>query len=521
MRYVLFAVVALLITASAGASIAQTVLERGNGVEPTTLDPHKATTAAEANILRDLYEGLLTYDAAGALVPGAASGWTISEDRLTYVFTLRAANWSNGTPVTAVDFVASFRRLLDPATAAPDGHLFDSIARARAVLAGNSHPNTIGVRAEDARTFVISLAEEEPLLLHFLARPSAMPIHRRYTAILAMPEVTSPFNGAYRFDGYDPAAEGLWLTRNRAFHDNESVAFDTIVYRSFDRETAVQEFAEGRLDISNSIPAFGLGRIEADYGAELHKTTYSGTFILAANLSGPLADRAIRRAVALAIDRIALAEDIWRGLMIPTLALLPNGIADLGAAATAGLGPNDAAARQAEARQLLEAAGFGPDTPLELTIAIAAGSINREAAESIVEDLAAIGIVASVVERPSVEHNALLTTNRDFDLATMGWIGEFGHPTEYLALFEAGDFDVTGYRNPTFASLVAEARTTSDRTVRTALYQAADRALATDLPAIPLMHYASLNLVSEELFGWIDNPIDVHLSRWLAPTPTE
>jgi oligopeptide transport system substrate-binding protein len=96
---------------------AETVFRRGEAGDPSTFDPQRTSTVIEADALYDLFEPLLTYAASGALAPGAAESWSVSADGLTYVFRLREARWSNGDPVRADDFVFTFRRLLDPATA--------------------------------------------------------------------------------------------------------------------------------------------------------------------------------------------------------------------------------------------------------------------------------------------------------------------------------------------------------------------------------------------------------------------
>ncbi|MDH3945935.1 MAG: ABC transporter substrate-binding protein, partial [Chromatiales bacterium] len=103
--------------ADAGPTIA--VLRRGNGSEPEALNPHNARTDSAFNIVRDLFEGLTSHDPDGKVVPGVAESWQVSDDGLVYTFTLRQdARWSNGDPLTAADFVYSFRRLADPATGA-------------------------------------------------------------------------------------------------------------------------------------------------------------------------------------------------------------------------------------------------------------------------------------------------------------------------------------------------------------------------------------------------------------------
>lgn len=519
MRIATATALALAFILAAGAASAQSVLERGNGADPATLDPQKATTAAEANILRDLYEGLVSYDASGRLIPGAAESWTISDDGLTYSFALREAAWSDGSVVTADDFVRAFRRLLHPATEAPDASLFLSIDGGPELLAGDVAPDQLGVRAVDEATLEITLSRPDPLLLHLLALPAAMPIHRDAATVSAIPSVTGRFNGAYRFDGFSPG-EGLWLVRNDDFRDAANVAYDTVVYRGLTAASAMTAFSDGSIAISSAVPAFALAEIAEEMGDELREARYAGTFILAANVDGVLADRSLRRAVALGVDRVALADETWIGLMIPTLAIVPDGVADLGAPAEADLGPNDPDARQAEARALLASAGFTDEAPLELTLAVSEGGLSLATAEAIAGDLAEIGIVAEIVVRRADTHNSRLLGERDFDLATVGWIGRVGQVEEFLVLFETGPLNLSGYTDADLDGWIAEARRTADRTVRTALYAAADRIVASDLPAIPLMHYASFNLVSSDLAGWIDNPIDVHLSRWLAPAET-
>src|SRR5260370_14806851 len=139
------------------AADAETVYRRGEAGDPSTFDPQKTSTVIEADVLYDLFEGLLTYDGAGALVPGAAESWSVSADGLTYLFRLREAKWSNGDPVRASDFVFSFRRLLDPATGAECANLYYPLKNAEAVNKGKAPPGALGARSIDDRTLEITL----------------------------------------------------------------------------------------------------------------------------------------------------------------------------------------------------------------------------------------------------------------------------------------------------------------------------------------------------------------------------
>src|SRR5215207_5225172 len=155
MKSVLRALIAgfAMILLGLGAASAEVVYNRGNSADPESLDPHKTSTVYEAHILRDIFEGLVMQDSKSDLIPGAAESWTLSDDGKTYTFKIRAdAVWSNGDPVTAEDFVYSFRRLEDPATGAEYASMLYVIKNGEAVNTGAMKPEEIGVKAIDATT---------------------------------------------------------------------------------------------------------------------------------------------------------------------------------------------------------------------------------------------------------------------------------------------------------------------------------------------------------------------------------
>ncbi|MGV8841199.1 MAG: peptide ABC transporter substrate-binding protein [Bauldia sp.] len=531
MKTVLSAALLLVCASLASGAAAQAIHERGNSADPVTLDPQKASTAAEANILRDLYEGLVTTAADGSIVPGVAETWEASPDGLIWTFHLRETNWSDGAPVTAADFVRAFTRLFDPRTAAPDARLFAAIAGAAAMTGGTGKASALGVVATNPRTLTITLTTPVASFLDYLARPSAMPIAAALASVPAFPTVTSPFNGAYRFDGFVPG-DGLWLIRNAAFHDAANVAIETVVYRPYDPATAFRAFSEGTLLTNNDVGVFTLPQRREALGDTLRVAPFAGTYFFAANTEGVLADQTLRRAVALAIDRNRIADDIWAGTMLPTRALLPAGLPGYPAPVEVDLGPNERDVRLAEARALVAAAGYGDGNPLALRIAIAPTDLNRATAAAIVEDLAAIGVVGTIVERPTAEHYAGLAapgcpegtlsecdgagSGRDFDLASVAWIADAANPAEFFNFFAAAHGTFAFYGNAEFEGMLAEAALATDPAERAMIFGAVDARLMADLPAIPILAYASLNLVSARLAGWIDNPMDVHLSRWMS-----
>jgi oligopeptide transport system substrate-binding protein len=184
---ILFPVLALLVLAACGggevdtaqADSSEKVLHYGNGGDPKTLDPNKQSLVLEGNIMYELFEGLVTYDTAGDIVPGQAESWNVSEDGLTYTFRLREGlTWSDGHPVTADDFVYSMSRLLNPLTAAELSFSLYAVKNAENVVRGLMPVESLGLQAVDDRTLIISLDKPQPALMMSLQSVQGLPIPR-------------------------------------------------------------------------------------------------------------------------------------------------------------------------------------------------------------------------------------------------------------------------------------------------------------------------------------------------------
>ncbi|MDQ4146354.1 MAG: peptide ABC transporter substrate-binding protein, partial [Pseudomonadota bacterium] len=193
------------------------VIRKGNGTEPQTLDPHRAQGVPEANILRDLYEGLISEAPSGKLVPGVAERWEISADGKAYTFHLRGnARWSNGAPVTAEDFVYSLRRSVDPITGSSYAAILSPIKNASAIIRGQKAPESLGVKAIGAHTIKIQLQAPTPYFLGLLTHTSTYPVYRpaveKYGTTFTQPG-NNVSNGAYRLTEWVIASH-VTLRRN-------------------------------------------------------------------------------------------------------------------------------------------------------------------------------------------------------------------------------------------------------------------------------------------------------------------
>src|SRR4051812_46973723 len=221
---------AVLLSGLSSTALAETVFNKGNGADPTTFDPQQMAVAAEAAIAVDLFEGLMTYDADGNAVPGAAESWAISDDGLTYTFKLRAdGKWSDGTPVTAADFVFSWRRLVDPKTNSRYASFLWSVKNAEAISKGQKPLAEMGVAAPDPRTFVVTLATPVAYFLSTLTHSATYPVQIANVTKFG-DEYVKPgnlvSNGAYRLVEAVPQGH-VKLAKNPQFYAAASVAIDT------------------------------------------------------------------------------------------------------------------------------------------------------------------------------------------------------------------------------------------------------------------------------------------------------
>ncbi|WP_336486875.1 peptide ABC transporter substrate-binding protein [Methylobacterium nigriterrae] len=496
---------------------------RGNDADPETLDPHKSSTVAEAHILRDLYEGLLTYDNHGAIIPGAAESWTVSEDALTYTFRLRAdGRWSNGDAVVADDFVFSLRRILAPATAAKYAEVLYPIRNAAAVNRGERPPEDLGVAAPDPRTVVIGLEAPTPYLLELLTHQTSIPVHPPSLAAHG-DAFTRPgrlvSNGAYRLAGMVPN-DRITLERNPHFHDAGRIAIPRVAFiPTPDLASAVRRYAAGEVDSLADLPGDQMDALKRRFGDQVVLGPALGLYALAVNIRKPPFDDArVRRALSLAIDREFLAQGVWGETMAPAYSLCPPGLDHYGA-------PPETAGREAlpidneaEAQRLLAEAGFGPGgRTLSLEYRFNTTDNNRNTAVALADMWRSLGIETRFVYTDAKTHFAYLRDGGAFDLARMSWIADYSDPQNFLFLLASGNDGMNAghYANPAFDSLLAEAGADRDLAHRAATLASAEAILMRDLPWIPLMHYRSKALIAPRLKGYHPNLRNAAPTRFL------
>jgi oligopeptide transport system substrate-binding protein len=293
--------------------------------EPSDLDPATATLPDEFFILRALSEGLLIPDpAGGAPLPAAAASYEVSLDGLVYTFHLRPeGTWSDGGPVTAADFLASYRRILTPGTAAPKAHLFYAVKNARAFLTGAiTDFATVGFAAPTPLTLVITLAQPTPRFPYYVASGPWLPVNSR-----AVAQHGRTWTQPGHFIGNGPFTLTEWrqqqriiVKKNLRYRAASTVQLDEIQFIRLDSgDTEERAYRAGQVDVTMSVPFTKIEPYQRDRPAEFHRAPLAETRYLSFNTQRPpLNDARVRRALALAIDRKKIVERITRGGQTPS-----------------------------------------------------------------------------------------------------------------------------------------------------------------------------------------------------------
>jgi oligopeptide transport system substrate-binding protein len=492
-------------------------LHRGNGPEPDSLDPQRAQGLSAQQVLRDLFEGLMRDDADGRLVPGAAAAVDVDADGLRYRFTLRAdGRFADGSPLTADDFVHSFERALDPATAAPSAGMLLPIAGAAERLRGEAAP--LGVRALDPLTLEIRLTAPRSDFLHRLALPIAMPVQRS-----AIESHGSGFtrpgkligNGAYRLVEWTPQA-WLELERNPHYRAARAVAIERVRYHvTEDASQELKRFQAGELHLTETLPPGQLKRLRERHADGLVVAPAYATFYLGYNLRHPkLADApALREALSLAIDREILVEHITGNGELPAYALIPPADAASAQMAAAAWTPTE---RLRRARELYASAGFDREPPLQIELRYNTSLANRRlglAVAAMWEDV--LGVDTRLRNE---EWKVFVQTRRAGVITEVfrgGWFADYADPLNFLEPFTSGNpLNAVGYADAGFDALVATAASSTGPERDHAL-RAAEQRLLDAHALIPLFHYSSKHLVSPKVCGYRAHPLDHHPSEFL------
>jgi oligopeptide transport system substrate-binding protein len=527
MRYlnIIGGLAALVCIAACGADPADggddlRTLHRGNDAEPLTLDPHKITMAREFEILSDLFAGLYQIGPDGNPLPGLAERTEISGDGLTWTFTLRGAHWSDGAPITAQDAVFGIQRSLDPATLNSLAIALFMIENAAEANAGEVPLDQIGAVALDDRTVQLTLAYQAPYLPEILAA-YGFPAPRHAVDSLGQDWVrpgTMVSSGPYVLSQWR-SNNFVRLERNPRFYGAPDVCFDTVIYYpTTDRQAAERRIRAGELDLNVEIGPGSLAFLEENHPDLLRRSPSLRANDLIFNTQRPpFDDIRVRQALSMAIDRRFLANEVTRGVKRPSWRLMstlvPSADPEIGVAYR----DEPMEMRRAQARALLESAGFGPDNPLRFTLRIHPGF--PLGGPVLQQDWAEIAPwVSAELLQNDIQLHYESARSGDFDVAYASWTPDFTDPYAVLFRWEAsaGDLNYSRWTNAEFEALLTAANQERDPQARLGLLSQAERLLTDSHAHAPLTEDVSFDLVQPGITGWVTNPRGQNPSRWLC-----
>ncbi len=481
------------------------VLRLSQRNEPGDLDPAKVTLPDEFGLLRAVLEGLLRPGVDGGEPrPGVAERYEVSADGLTYVFHLRAdARWSDGEPVTAAQFVAAYRRLLTPATAAPKAAVFFPVRHARAFVAGTlTDFDAVGFRVVDPRTLVITLEQPTPRFPHYVASGPWLPVR---TDVVAKHGRT--WTQPQHFVGNGPFTLAEWrpdqrlvMKRNPRWHGAAGVRLDELHFVRLDSADGEDRaYRAGQVDATMAVPTSRIEVYAQERPEELRRQPMFETRYLAFNCGRPaLRDPRVRRALALALDRAALVDRVLRGGQPVAATLVPPALA--GGAATS---PHAFRYDPAAAQRLLAEAGFpgGAGFP---TLEVTAWSSSQV---PVLEAIQAgwkrdLGIAVTLATREARVHLSALASG-DYDIGFVTSIPDVADPLQVLGDFTSGaPENYPQWRDPAFDAALARAATLADASARQAALRDAEDLLLAAAPLAPVYFNAKIWLLSPRVRGW-------------------
>ena len=483
-----------------------------------SIDPSISTDVPAAHVLDDLFEGLTRLDERGEPVPGAAASWETSADGRTWTFHLRAAQWSNGVPLRAGDFVYAWRRTVDPATASDYAQALAPVTNALAISTGQLPASALGISAPDERTVRVTLNAPTPYLLSLLTKsytyPQYEPAIRAHGDDWVRPEnIVS--NGAFVLREYVIGGR-VTLERNPRYWDAAHVRLQRVVYLPLDRAVQTARFFAGELMFTDSFSAEQTAWLRARLGSQVVSAPYLGNFVLGLNVQRPpfAGNRDLRMALTLGVDRETLVRYVRQGLYQP--AWTPTPPLPGYQAPVPQWARLPEADRHALARRYYAAAGYSAQHPLRVALHYPTDSDNRRTYEAVAAMWRAN--LGAEVDTYNEEFRVQLNERHLKKLALFhyAWIGDYPDPYTFLQLFQTGfGYNDGGYSNPRYDALLTAAGNEADAARRLQLLSQAEAILDEDVACIPLYYYSTRHLIKSYVRGWTSNIQDRNLSQYM------
>ena len=501
------------------------------GSNPETLDPALNSAIDGANTIITIFEPLLLINENNEVIGGQAESWEASEDGLTWTFTMRdGLKWSDGTDLNAKDFEYSFKRMVDPNTAAPYAEtclgMIDGFEEAAGFpdADGNPtvdpNPEALNVKAsEDGKTLTIVLSYPCSYFDKMAAFATMSPVQQATVEANGDSWCTSPdtfvSNGPYMITDWTPS-ERIVLTKNPNYvggWDSSKIVSDTITLLLLeDSSASYAAYNSGEAQLVKDVPTDEIPSLtKAEDGGDFYVDTILGTYYVSLNLQrDAFKDAKVRKALSLAIDRDYVANTIMQGTYSAADSIVGPGIVDeSGYFHDNGNAPYisaDYEANLAEAKKLLEEAGY-PNGEGYPTIEYSTNDAGYHVplAEYLQQAWGDLGITLTINK---MEWSSFTPARRagEYDVARNGWVMDYNDPSNMLDLFCSGNGNNDGkYANPDFDAAIDASRVADSAEHFAQLHKAED-ILMEDTGCLPIAYYNDYWLQSPTLKGTWHSP---------------
>ncbi len=506
-----------------GGQSTSDALRRGISANPDSVDPHKVSSQWENIVIGDMFTGLFTDGADATPVLGMAESYEISEDSLTWTFTLKDANWSDGVPVTAYDFEYAFRRILTPSTASQYASMLFLIKNSQAFYNGEVTEAELGVEAIDEKTLRIDLEYPAPylpgILKHYTSFPVPMHAVEEFGDDWTDPE-NIVVNGPYKLVQFR-TGDFLQSVVNPEFEGAEDLCFKEVIYYPYDDLDAIERYIQtGRLEINNSFDGQKTDELRTRFPGWVRTAPTLQLTYYAINMElEKFQDVRVRNALAMALDRDFMVNEVLTAGYRPAYSFVPPGTANYDGGAEVYWADMTLEERLAEAKSLLEEAGYGPDNPLNFEYTYRSTDDNPRVAPAVQASWAEIAdwVEPEILQKETQVQYALLR-QADFQIGDAAWVADFNDPKNFLYLLESatGAMNYGNYNSPEYDALMAQSDREQDLAARSEILREAEQLMLDEMPIIPMWFAVSKNLVDPSLSGFVDNPDDVHRSRYIC-----
>ena len=485
------------------------------GTPVQSLDPATAVDQTSITLLANVMEGLYRLDEKNQPQPAIAAGQPkVSNNGKTYTIVIRdGAKWSDGTQITASDFVAAWQRVVDPKTASPNVELFSAIKNAKEIASGKQAKDTLAVKSIGEKTLEIELVEPTPYFTDLLSLTAYYPVQQKAIKEYGKDYGTSKkaivTNGAFNLTILEGVGTSdKWtISKNKEYWDKKDVSMDKINFQVVKEiNTGINLYNDGQLD---DAPLAGEYAKQYKKDKEYSTTLMANTMFLEMNQTGEnklLKNKNVRKAISYAIDRDSLVEKLLDNGSIPSVGVVPEKMAYNPKTKKDFANEKLVEYNKKQARTYWETVKSKDSVSekLELDILVGDGEFEKKAGEflqgQLEENLE--GLKVNITPVPANVFMERLT-KKDFAISLSGWQADYADPISFLANFETNSpLNHGGYSNKNYDELIKD--TSSKRWQE---LKKAEKIVIDDAGVIPVFQVGIARLQKNTIRNLVIHPV--------------